>query len=180
MVRSDWVAISTVEGKVIERTAFVTRIRTTKNVEVSIPNASIMSDKVINYSTQAKSAGITLHTSVTIGYDVPWPKVQELLLSAAAATRHIETDPPPFVLQTSLDDNYVAYELNAFTRDVGRRPRIYSELHGNILDAFHGAGVEITSPHYRAVRDGNEVAMAPPLPDHPLQPKKPGAGSEPA
>lgn len=157
----DYVQISDTEGKIIERTAFVTRIRTTKNVEVSMPNAAIMSDKVINYSTQAKQSGITLHTGVTIGYDVPWPKVQELLLAAANATEHIEQDPAPFVLQTSLDDNYVAYELNAYTRRADIRPRIYSDLHANILDAFHMAGVEITSPHYRAIRDGNEPAIAP-------------------
>ncbi len=157
----DYVTISGTEGKIIERTAFVTRIRTPKNVEVSIPNASVLSDKVINYSTQAKRGGITLHTGVTIGYDVPWPTVQQLLLSAAAATEHVSDEPAPYVLQTSLDDNYVAYELNAFTQRADIRPKIYSELHANILDAFHAAGVEITSPHYRAVRDGNEAAMAP-------------------
>ena len=157
----DHVRLSDTEGKIIERTAFVTRIRTPKNVEVSIPNASIMSDKVINYSSQAKKVGIMLHTGVTIGYDVPWPKVQELLLSAAAATEHIEEEPKPFVLQTALDDNYVAYELNASTKRADMRPKVYSALHANILDAFHTAGVEITSPHYRAVRDGNEAAMAP-------------------
>ena len=129
-----------------------------------MPNASIMSDKVINFSTQAKKSGITLHTGITIGYDVPWPKVQELLLAAATACEHIEEEPAPFVLQTSLDDNYVAYELNAFTRRADLRPKIYSDLHANILDAFHTAGVEITSPHYRAVRDGNEAAMAPVIP----------------
>lgn len=157
----DFVRIADTEGKVIERTAFVTRIRTPKNVDVSLPNSSVMSGKVINFSTQARHDGIRLHTSITIGYDVPWPKVQELMLSAAAATQHIEEDPAPFVLQKALDDNYVAYELNATTKRVSLRPQIYSDLHANILDAFHTAGVEITSPHYRAVRDGNEPAIAP-------------------
>jgi small-conductance mechanosensitive channel len=160
----DQVRISDSEGKVIERTAFVTRILTPKNIEISIPNAAIMSGKVINFSTQAKKAGITLHTGITIGYDVPWPKVQELLLSAATATEHIEEEPKPYVLQTALDDNYVAYELNASTRRADIRSIIYSDLHANILDAFHMAGVEITSPHYRAIRDGNEPAMAPVIP----------------
>jgi small-conductance mechanosensitive channel len=160
----DYVRISDTEGKIIERTAFVTRIQTPKNVDVSLPNSQVMSDKVINYSTQARQAGIRLHTGVTIGYDVPWPKVQELLISAAKATEHIEQDPAPFVLQTSLDDNYVAYELNATTKRVSLRPQVYSELHANILDAFHTAGVEITSPHYRAIRDGNEPAMAAVIP----------------
>lgn len=156
----DWVSVAGAEGKIVERTAFVTRIRTSKNVEISIPNAAIMSDKVINFSTQTRGTGIALHTGVTIGYDVPWPKVQELLLSAAQKTEHIEPEPPPFVLQTALDDNYVAYELNAFTKNAGLRPKIFSELHANILDAFHAAGVEITSPHYRAIRDGNTPAIA--------------------
>jgi len=98
----DHVKLSDTEGKIIERTAFVTRIRTPKNVEVSIPNAAIMADKVINFSSQAKKTGITLHTGITIGYDVPWPKVQALLLSAASGTEHIESDPAPFVLQTAL------------------------------------------------------------------------------
>jgi len=157
----DYVRISNTEGKIIERTAFVTRIRTAKNVDVSIPNGMIMADKVVNYSTQAKKSGITLHTKITIGYDVSWVKVQKLMMSAAAATEHIEAQPPPYVLQTALDDNYVAYELNATTKRADLRPAIYSELHANLLNAFHGAGVEITSPQYRAVRDGNEAAMAP-------------------
>jgi small-conductance mechanosensitive channel len=156
----DWVSVAGAEGKIFERTAFVTRIRTAKNVEISVPNSAVMSDKVINFSSQARNVGITLHTSVTIGYDVPWPTVQKLLLAAAAATDQVEPEPAPFVLQTALEDNYVAYELNVFTKNAGLRPKIYSELHANILDAFHGAGIEITSPHYRAVRDGNPPAIA--------------------
>ena len=171
--KGDWISVSGAEGKVVERTSFVTRIRTAKNVEISVPNASVMSDKVINFSTQARQTGITLHTGVTIGYDVPWPKVQELLLTAARNTEHIETDPAPFVLQTSLDDNYVAYELNAFTKQAGLRPKIFSELHANILDSFHAAGVEITSPHYRAMRDGSEPAMAEVIVPEPGEETKP-------
>ena len=67
-------------------------------------------------------------------------------------------------------DNYVAYELNASTRRADLRPEIYSDLHANILDAFHTAGVEITSPHYRAIRDGNEPAMAPVIPQSSADP----------
>ena len=35
----------------------------------------------------------------------------------------------------------------------------YSELHKNILDKFDAAGVEIMSPHYYALRDGNASAV---------------------
>ena len=171
--KNDWVSVAGAEGKVIERTTFVTRIRTAKNVEISVPNSAVMSDKVINFSSEARNVGIALHTGVTIGYDVPWPKVHELLLEAARKTEQLEDEPAPFVLQTALDDNYVAYELNAFTKNAGLRPKIYSDLHANILDAFHAAGVEITSPHYRAVRDGNTPAIAEVIVPEPGEETKP-------
>ena len=157
----DRVKISNTEGDVIERSAFVTRIRTPKNVEVSIPNASVLSNHIINFSAQAKQAGLTLHTTVTIGYDVPWTKVHELLLQAAAATERIEKEPAPFVLQTALNDFYVEYELNATTHEPGLKQRTYSDLHANILNAFAAAGVEIMSPHYEARRDGSAPALPP-------------------
>jgi small-conductance mechanosensitive channel len=155
----DRVKISNTEGDVIERSTFVTRIRTPKNVEVSIPNASVLSNHIINFSTQAKRAGLTLHTKITIGYDVPWPKVHELLLKAAAETERIEAEPAPFVLQTALSDFYVEYELNATTREPGQKQRTYSDLHAKIMDAFAEAGVEIMSPHYEARRDGSAPAL---------------------
>ena len=102
---------------------------------------------------------MVLHATVTIGYDVPWRKVHELLIDAARETDLVEKEPAPFVLQTSLDDFYVSYELNAFTRDPSKMPAIYSQLFQNIQDRFHAAGVEIASPHLSAVRDGNAVQI---------------------
>jgi small-conductance mechanosensitive channel len=103
--------------------------------------------------------GLILHTTVTIGYDVPWRKVHDLLIHAALATRDILRDPKPFVLQTSLDDYYVSYELNAYTHAPERMAMIYSELHQNIQDWFNKAGVEIMSPRYTAYRGGDEVTI---------------------
>ena len=45
-----------------------------------------------------------LYTTVTIGYDVPWPKVHEALKEAVLASSFVLKNPEPFVLQTSLDD----------------------------------------------------------------------------
>ena len=68
-------------------------------------------------------------------------------------------EPAPFVLQTSLDDFYVSYELNGYTDQPAKMSSIYSELHQNIQDSFNASGVEIMSPHYSAVRDGNKSAV---------------------
>ena len=155
----DRVRVGDTEGDVVSRDAFVVRIRTVKNVEVTVPNSLVLSTHLINYTAAAKAEGLALHTVVTIGYDVPWRKVHELLLAAAAGTRGIEKFPAPFVLQKSLDDFFVSYELNAYTRDAAGMAGVYSDLHAAILDEFFAAGVEIMSPHYAAQRDGNRAAM---------------------
>ncbi len=151
----DQVEVAETRGRVVERSTFVTRIQSLKNVIVSIPNSMVLTNNIINYSKNMGQTGLLVHTGVTIGYDVPWQTVNKLLIAAAAKTEHITETPPPFVLQTSLDDNYVSYEVNGWTRTPEELPRIYSNLHANILDEFHGQQVEITSPHYRAVRNGD-------------------------
>lgn len=157
----DRVKIGEVTGDVIQKTLLVTRVRTIKNEIISIPNSTVMSNHTVNYSSEAKDAGLILHTTVTIGYDAPWRQVHDLLISAALATENIEGDLKPFVLQTSLDDYYVSYQLNAYTRLPALQATIYSALHANIQDKFNEAGIEIMSPHYKALRDGNAIAIPP-------------------
>lgn len=157
----DRVQIGELSGDVIEKSFLVTRIRTIKNENITIPNSSILAGHVINYTTSAKDTGLILHTSVTIGYDVPWKQVHQLLISSALSTNGIMNDEAhkPFVLQTSLDDFYVAYQINAYTEEPYRMAGIYSDLHQNIQDKFNEGGVEILSPHYRAARDGNMTTI---------------------
>jgi small-conductance mechanosensitive channel len=107
----------------------------------------------------AKTDGLILHTSVTIGYDAPWKRVHELLVAAARATPGILASPEPFVLQTGLGDFYVSYELNAYTDQPAVMARTYSLLHANIQDTFNEGGVEIMSPHYANLRDGNPTTI---------------------
>lgn len=152
-------------GTVIEKSMLTTRIRTPKNEDVVIPNGKILNTAIINHSENLRPAsGLILHTKITIGYDAPWETVHTLLLDAASKTEHVLDTPKAFVLQTKLDDFYVEYELNAYTHRPSRRPAILSELHQRIQDAFRNANMEITSPHYRAHRDGTAPAI-PPMPE---------------
>ena len=150
----DRVRIDQTTGEVIEKTILVTRLRTNKNEEVTIPNSTILNGSTINFSTASVDRGLILHSEVTIGYDVEWRKVHQLLISAAQQTENVLELPKPYVLQTSLDDYYVSYQINAYTANPELSARIYSELHSKIQDAFRDAKVEIMSPHYRASRDG--------------------------
>jgi len=155
----DFVRIGTDVGEVSEKTLLVTRVRTQKNEVITIPNGTVLGGVVVNYSAEARKRGVIFHTLVTIGYNAPWRQVHELLISAALATEDILHEPSPFVLQTALNDFYVSYELNAFTDRPTNMQNIYSILHQNIQDRFNEAGVEINSPHYASLRDGNETTI---------------------
>jgi small-conductance mechanosensitive channel len=122
---------------------------------VTVPNATVFTGQLVNYSAEARREGLILHTSVTIGYDAPWRQVHELLVQAARRTSGILPEPVPFVLQTALNDFFVTYEINAYTRRANDMVNIYGELHQHIQDAFNAAGVEIMSPHFTSLRDGN-------------------------
>jgi small-conductance mechanosensitive channel len=155
----DRVKIADTMGDVVEKTLLITRVRTIKNVEVTIPNSMVLGSHMINLSALAKESGLILYTAITIGYDAPWRTVHELLMAAARATRDILAEPPPFVLQLSLNDFSITYELNAYTANVKELLHIQSELHQNIQDRFNEAGVEIMSPTFSAIRDGNQVTI---------------------
>jgi small-conductance mechanosensitive channel len=155
----DRIKINDTLGDVLEKSLLNTRIRTSKNEEITIPNAAVLSGSVVNYSAKCVEEGVILHTTVTIGYDVPWKKVHEALIKAAMRCEQAEKTPLPFVLQTSLDDFYVAYQLNIYTKQANRMANVYSELHMHIQDVFNEDGIEIMSPHYHAQRDGNQTTI---------------------
>ncbi|WP_202797932.1 mechanosensitive ion channel domain-containing protein [Ochrovirga pacifica] len=155
----DRIMFGDIKGDVIEKTLLITRLKTVKNEIITVPNSTILASNIINYTSNADENGLILHTTVTLGYDVPWKLVHETLITAALRTEALSKTPKPFVLQTSLDDYYVSYELNAYTKVVAKQALIYSELHQNIQDVCNENGIEILSPHYRATRDGNMTTI---------------------
>ena len=155
----DRIKLNDTTGNVIEKTPLVTRIKTPKNELVTIPNAFIMSSHTVNYSASARTYGLIIHAEVSIGYDVPWRKVHALLLKAAKTTSGVMADPEPFVLETELQDWYPVYQINAYIKEADQLTQIYSNLYQSIQDVFTEADIEIMSPHYMAVRDGNETTI---------------------
>ena len=151
----DRVKIGDSVGDIMEKNLLVTRMKTIKNEDITIPNATIINNHLWNYSKYANSIGIILHPTVTIGYDVPSEQVTKLLLQAAQNTKNLTREFKPFVLQKNLSDFYVEYELNVYTKQPKKMAHFYSDLNKAILDEFNAAGVEILSPHYSAFRDGN-------------------------
>jgi small-conductance mechanosensitive channel len=125
----DRVKIADFTGDVLDTRLQVVHLRTIKNEEIIVPSSMIVNSHVINYSSLARKQGLILHTAVTIGYDTPWRQVEALLLLAAEKTLGLTREPAPFILQTSLDDFYVAYELNVYTDDPLKMAATYTDLH---------------------------------------------------
>jgi len=155
----DRVKIGDTFGDIVETSLLATHVKTIKNEMVVIPNGLVLGGSVTNYTRASRTLGLILHTSVTIGYDAEWRTIHGLLIEAAVATPGVLKEPAPFVWQTALNDFYVTYEINAYTDAPRDMPDIYAALHARIQDTFYAAGVEIMSPHFTAVRDGNGVEI---------------------
>ena len=156
----DRVCIGETVGQVTEVRLMVTNLTSLKNEKIVMPNSTILNSEVVNYSTLAKEKGLILHTSVGIGYEVPWRQVEAMLLEAAARTTGLMKEPAPFVLQTALTDFAVTYEINAYCKNANKMVMLYSELHRNIQDLFNEHNVQIMTPNY--VADTPEPKVVPP------------------
>lgn len=157
----DHIQIGDVIGDLIEKNFLVIRICTPTNKIITIPNSSLLSSNVINFSISSRelNRNLIIQTKITLGYDLPWRKAHKTLIEAALKTEHILKEPAPFVLQTSLDNFYISYQLNAYTNQPNLMVIIYSELHQNIQDKCNEAGIEILSPSYTSLRDGNTTTI---------------------
>lgn len=138
-----------VYGDVTEVDIMFTKIKTIKDEIIHVPNSHVLNNKIVNYSELGQ---VIVHYQVTIGYDAPRRLVERLLLQAVTLTEGLLKEPTPFVLVRDLNNNYVSYEVNAYTDRPSRMVPIYSDLMKNALDVFGDAGVEILSPQHVAVR----------------------------
>lgn len=156
----DRVKVGDVVGDVVAVRLQVTHLRTNKNEEVTIPNSQILNSDVTNYSSLAGTKGLILHTTVGIGYEVPWRQVEAMMLTAAGRTAGVLSDPSPFILLTKLGDFSVSYELNVYVRDTEMIGKRYAELHRHIIDVFNEYQVQIMTPAYEG--DPDQPKVVPP------------------
>ncbi|MBR1504927.1 MAG: mechanosensitive ion channel [Prevotella sp.] len=150
----DFVRIGESEGIVVEKNAFITRLRDIKDNIITVPNNSILSMQTVNYTAAVRhSQGSIVHSDFTFTYKVPRQTIEQYLLEAADRSALLLKDPKPFVLVSTLEDFYTRYEINAYTVETHRLFAVYSELHKNILDVFREHDLEPTSSHFVSVKE---------------------------
>jgi len=148
----DYIKIGDKEGFLIETSLLTIKIKTVKNVEISIPNSVVLSGNITDYSSYAREENLILHTNVCMGYEVPFQKVVEILKDAALKSEGINTKKEPFVHIKNLNDYYVEYELNAYTDKPESMARLYSELHRNVMLGFEAEGISLLLPTQSAIK----------------------------
>jgi small-conductance mechanosensitive channel len=141
----DHVRIGDVEGEVLNVGLLATKLKTLNQEEITVPHSLLVGATTTNYTRLTSDEGMVIKVSLTIGYDVPWRQVNELLLLAASRTPGIYQEPPPRVLQRELSTLYVQYDLLARLEDGKNRAVVISELHAQIQDAFNEHGAQIMS-----------------------------------
>ncbi len=146
--KGDWIRLADNEGQVSEIGVLATKILTRENYIVTVPNAVVVSGKIINLSAESADGGVNLTTSVTIGYDTPWRQVHALLELAARRTPGIDQQIAPVVRKLGLLDWYTSYELQVRLLPTTKLPDGRNALHSSIIDLFNEFGVQIMSPNF--------------------------------
>ena len=146
--KGDWIRLADNEGQVSEIGVLATKILTRENYIVTVPNAVVVSGKIINLSAESADGGVNFTTSVTIGYDTPWRQVHALLELAARRTPGIDQQIAPVVRKLGLLDWYTSYELQVRLLPTTKLPDGRNALHSSIIDVFNEFGVQIMSPNF--------------------------------
>lgn len=153
---NDFIEVGEEFGRVSERGLFHVEIQTPLREFTTIPNSVIVSSpvRVIPTSRQRddRDTQVVVNTTVSLGYDVPRPEVEQHLLAAAERAGLVE----PYVRVLSLGDFSVTYQIAGMLVDVDKLLRTRSRINVAVLDSLHEAGIEIVSPFFM-----NERGIAP-------------------
>ena len=153
----DYVRIDNREGVVVEKNAFITRLKDIKGNIVTVPNNTILSQQTVNYSAALRHGqGTIIHTDFTFTYVVPRATIETYLLEAADRCDLLLKEPKPFVLVTALEDFYTRYELNGYTQDAEQLFEVYSDLHKHIVDVFREHQLNPTSSHFVSIKQNKD------------------------
>jgi small-conductance mechanosensitive channel len=146
-------------------------IRTFQGAEVIIPNATLISSKVINWTLSESQRRRELPVGVAYGTD---PKlVLKILRDAAARHELVLTKPEPMVYFTGFGESALNFELHFWVMQENNGLQITSEVALAAMQMFEDAGIEIPFPqrdlHLRSVdRSAAELLQA--SESHPLPP----------
>ncbi len=131
-------------GDIVEIGIRATKIRTTDNIIVIIPNNEIMRRDIINYT--ASGASIRLRIPIGIAYDANVEQAKKLCLQAADECEHVKEHPVPACILRSFGASSVDLQLRVWLQDARRRRDADDWITERVKVLFDAAGIEIPYP----------------------------------
>lgn len=134
----DFITVGDLFGKVSARGLFDTEIQTENRELIAIPNATFINESV----TVARSSGVIVSTTLSLGYDISFSEAEPLMLESAEAAGLSD----PYVHIVGLADFSVNYRICGLLTELESILTARSELNHQLLLKLHAAGLEIASP----------------------------------
>lgn len=132
-------------GDVLDIGLRATKIRTTDNIVIIIPNNVIMTRDIVNYTTITDE--IRVRIPIGIAYDADVKKAKGLIVKVSLELDWVMTEPtPPKVVVKSFGDSAVNLEARVWINDPRRRIDTISHITDRVKEVFQDEGVEIPYP----------------------------------
>jgi small-conductance mechanosensitive channel len=131
-------------GDVVDIGLRATKIKTTDNIVIIIPNNEIMKRDIVNYTII--STNIRVRINVGVAYDADIEKVKNLILDVADGVDWISKSPAPKVVVKSFGESSVDLQLRVWIDDARKRMDTISYITDKIKTAFDKHGIEIPYP----------------------------------
>lgn len=130
-------------GTVKEIDIFNTKLLTTNNQEVIMPNGALSNGNITNYSTESTRR---VNLTFGVGYDSDIKKTKEVILSVINSHPAVLKDPAPAVNVSELADSSINFFTRAWVNQAD-----YWDVHFYMIErtkeAFDEAGIDIPYPH---------------------------------
>ncbi len=140
----DTVTIGDVSGTVSRIQIRATSITDWDNREILVPNKSLITDRVTNWTLSEPVTRLLFNVGVAYGTDTD--RVQEIMLAVIRANPLALEVPPPSVLFMGFGDSSLDFEVRVFVAQPNQRLRALHELHTGIYRALNANGIEIPFP----------------------------------
>ena len=141
----DWIVLDgELRGRVIKIGVRSTRLLTSDDIEITVPNSVIGASKIVN-EVGGPSVKQRIRIKVQCAYGSDIDQVREVLL-ACGDEPEVAREPTPQVNLNSFGDSGLNVELRVWIEDPARRDAIIDRLNSRVYKAFAAAGIEIPFP----------------------------------
>lgn len=140
----DWILVDQYEGIVKQINMRSTQIETFNKSNVIIPNATLLSNSLINMTYKNKQSRVDI--PVGVDYESDISLVKETLLECAKETKGILQVPAPYVAFLELADNSLNFRLSFYISDVNNRLSTQTAVYTLIVEKFREKNINIPFP----------------------------------